>query len=162
MLVNGVNLLEVARENRFAVPAFNISDHAMLNGVVDVCEELQSPLIVAIHPDEVSHVGRHFLPSVISHAHAASVPVCIHWDHGATYDEALTAIQLGFTSVMIDASLAPFEDNVAVSRRVAEAAHVVGVSVEAELGTIGKTDGEAEAGTAEIVYTDPEDAVRFV
>ena len=162
MLVNGVKLLETARENRFAVPAFNISDHAMLNGVVEICEEKQAPLIVAIHPDEVSHVGRHFLASVISHAHAASVPVAVHWDHGASYEEVLAAIQMGFTSVMIDASLTPFEENVAVSRRVAEAAHVVGVSVEAELGTIGKTDGEAEAGTAEIIYTDPEDAVRFV
>src|SRR5690606_14311484 len=68
----------------------------------------------------------------------------------------------GFTSVMIDASLLPFEENVALSRRVAEVAHAVGVSVEAELGTIGKTDGYAEAGTDDIIYTVPADAVRFV
>ncbi|WP_270886711.1 ketose-bisphosphate aldolase [Pedococcus sp. 5OH_020] len=162
MLVNGVKLLQIARENRFAVPAFNISDHAMLNGIYDVCEELESPLIVAIHPDEVRHVGPDFLPSVLHRARRTTIPVAVHWDHGATYQEALRAIQLGFTSVMIDASLLPFDDNVAVTRRVVEAAHAVDISVEGELGTIGKTDDEAEDGTADIIYTDPEDAVRFV
>ncbi len=162
MLVNGVKLLQVARENQFAVPAFNISDHAMAKGIFEICEETESPLIVAIHPDEVSHVGSDFLPAVLSRALRSTVPVAVHWDHGATYEEALRAIQLGFTSVMIDASLKPFDDNVAVSAQVAHAAHAVDVSVEAELGTIGKTDDEAEAGTDSIVYTDPDDAVRFV
>ena len=162
MLVNGVNLLQVARENSFAVPAFNISDHAMMKGIFEICEETDSPLIVAIHPDEVSHVGPDFLPAVLSRARRTSVPVAVHWDHGATYEEMLRAIQLGFTSVMIDASLQSFENNVAVSRKVVEAAGAVGVSVEAELGTIGKADAEAEAGTDSIIYTVPEDAVRFV
>ena len=162
MLVNGVNLLQVARENQFAVPAFNISDFAMMNGIFEICEETNSPLIIAIHPDEVKHVGVDFLPAAIHRAHRTSIPVAIHWDHGASYEEALKAIQLGFTSVMIDKSLVPFDENVAVTKRVVEAAHAVGLSVEAELGTIGKADDEAEAGTDYIVYTDPEDAVRFV
>ncbi len=162
MLVNGVKLLQVARENHFAVPAFNISDHAMMKGIFEIGEETESPLMIAIHPDEVSHLGPDFLKAAISRAQRATVPVAIHWDHGATYEEAIRAIQLGFTSVMIDASLTPFDENVAVSRRVAEAAHAVDVSVEAELGTIGKTDDEAEAGTDSIIYTDPDDAVRFV
>ena len=162
MLVNGVNLLQVARDNQFAVPAFNISDFAMMKGIFEVSEETSSPLIIAIHPEEVKHVGEAFLPSVIHQAVRSSVPVAIHWDHGASYEEALKAIQLGFTSVMIDKSLVPFEENVAITKRVVEAAHAVGLSVEAELGTIGKADDEAEAGTEYIVYTDPEDAVRFV
>ena len=162
MLVNGVNLLQVARDNQFAVPAFNLSDFAMMKGIFEVCEETSAPLIVAIHPDEVAHVGRDFLPAVINAAHRSPVPVAIHWDHGASYEEVLKAIQLGFTSVMIDKSLTPFEENVAVTRRVVETAHAVGLSVEAELGTIGKADDEAEAGTDSIIYTDPEDAVRFV
>ena len=162
MLVNGVNLLQVARDNQFAVPAFNLSDFAMMKGIFEVCEETSAPLIVAIHPEEVAHVGRDFLPAVINAAHRSPVPVAIHWDHGASYEEVLKAIQLGFTSVMIDKSLTPFEENVAVTRRVVETAHAVGLSVEAELGTIGKADDEAEAGTDSIIYTDPEDAVRFV
>ena len=162
MLVNGVNLLQVARAHQFAVPAFNISDFSMMRGIFEVCEETNAPLIIAIHPDEVTHVGRDFLPAVINAAHRAPGPVAIHWDHGASYEEVLRAIQLGFTSVMIDKSLTPFEENVAVTRRVVETAHAVGLSVEAELGTIGKADDEAEAGTDSIIYTDPEDAVRFV
>lgn len=162
MLVNGVNLLQVARENQFAVPAFNISDYAMMKGVFEISEETNSPLIIAIHPDEQRHVGDSFLRSATDLALRSPVPVAIHWDHGASYEESLKAIQLGFTSVMIDKSLVSFEENVAVTKRVVEAAHAVGLSVEAELGTIGKADDEAEAGTDYIVYTDPEDAVRFV
>ena len=162
MLVNGVKLLQVARENHFAVPAFNISDHAMMKGIYEICEETESPLIVAIHPDEVSHVGPDFLPSVLHRARRSTIPVAVHWDHGASYREALRAIQLGFTSIMIDASLKPFDENVAITKQVVDAAHAVDISVEGELGTIGKTDDEAEAGTASIIYTDPEDAIRFV
>src|SRR5688500_12743600 len=162
MLVNGVNLLQVARAHQFAVPAFNISDFSMKKGIFEICEETNAPLIVAIHPDEVAHVGQDFLPAVINAAHRSSVPVAIHWDHGASYEEVLRAIQLGFTSVMIDKSLTPFEENVAVTKRVVETAHAAGRSAEAELGTIGKADDEAEAGTDSIIYTDPEDAVRFV
>jgi len=162
MLLSGDQVLSVAAEENFAVPAFNISDYSMMNAVFEICEEKQAPHIIAIHPDEVGHIGRYVLPAIIDRARTSSVPTAIHWDHGGTFGQALTAIQYGFTSVMIDASLLPFEENVALSRRVAEVAHAVGVSVEAELGTIGKTDGYAEAGTDDIIYTVPEDAVRFV
>lgn len=162
MLVNGVKLLQVARENQFAVPAFNISDHAMMNGIYEVCEEMRSPLMVAIHPNEVAHVGPDFLPSVLHRARRTDIPVAVHWDHGANYDEALRAIQLGFTSIMIDGSMLPFDENISITERVVRAAHAVGLSVEGELGTIGKTDEEAEDGAASIIYTDPDDAVRFV
>ena len=90
------------------------------------------------------------------------MPIAIHWDHGADYNEMLTAIRIGFTSVMIDGSMLPFAENVALSKRVVDTAHAVGLSVEAELGTIGKTDGEAEDGSDAIIYTDPDDAVTFV
>lgn len=162
MLVNGVGLLTVAQEGAFAVPAFNISDHAMMNGIYEICEEKRSPLIVAIHPDELAHIGVDMLPAVIARAHRSDVPVAIHLDHGANHEQALTAIQSGFTSVMIDGSMLPFEDNIAITQKVTQTAQAVGLSVEAELGTIGKGDDEAEAGTATIIYTDPDDAVTFV
>lgn len=162
MLINGKALLDVANANNFAVPAFNISDWAMFTGIMDVSEELDAPVIIAIHPDEVSHVTTDLVQAIRSRAHRSSVPVVIHWDHGGTYEQMLVAIQAGFTSVMIDASLLPFDENVALTKRVVEAAHAVGVSVEAELGTIGANDSYGEAGAAEIVYTDPADAVRFV
>ena len=162
MLMNGKKLLDVANEHNFAVPAFNISDYAMLNGVMEISEERRAPVILAIHPDELSHIGADVLPALIARAHRSTVPVTIHLDHGATVEQVLTAIQAGFTSVMIDGSLLPFEDNVAITRKVVEIAHAVGVSVEGELGTIGKTDDEAEAGTAEIIYTRPEEAATFI
>ncbi|MEV1241825.1 ketose-bisphosphate aldolase [Nonomuraea sp. NPDC050022] len=162
MLTTGKVLLAAAHENNFAVPAFNISDYAMFNGIVDISEEKNAPLIVGIHPDEVRHLGVDAIAAIAQRAHRSSVPIAIHWDHGATYEEMLTAIRIGFTSVMIDASMKSFEDNIALSKKVTETAHAVGLSVEAELGTIGKTDNEAEDGSDAIIYTDPADAVTFV
>lgn len=162
MLMNGNDLLAVANAHDFAVPAFNVSDHAMMNGLFEVSEDLAAPLIVAIHPDELDHLGVDALPAVIARARRSSVPVAIHLDHGADHHQVLKAIQAGFTSVMIDGSLLPFEENIAITRRVVELAHAVGLSVEGELGTIGKTDDEAEDGTAQIIYTVPDDAVTFV
>jgi fructose-bisphosphate aldolase, class II len=162
MLTTGKAILDVANEHNFAVPAFNISDYAMFNGIVDVSEEKNAPLILGIHPDEVRHVGADMIAAVRQRAHRSSVPIAIHWDHGADYTQILTAIRTGFTSVMIDGSMLPFEENIALSRRVADTAHAVGLSVEAELGTIGATDGEAEEGSEGIIYTDPDDAVTFV
>jgi fructose-bisphosphate aldolase class II len=162
MLTTGKAILDVANEHNFAVPAFNISDWAMFNGIVDISEEKHAPLILGIHPDEVRHVGAEMIAAVTQRAHRSSVPIAIHWDHGASYPEILAAIRIGFTSVMIDGSMLPFEDNVALTKKVVETAHAVGLSVEAELGTIGATDGEAEEGAEAIIYTVPDDAVTFV
>ena len=162
MLTTGKAILDVANEYFFAVPAFNISDYAMFNGIVDISEEKNAPLIVGIHPDEVEHVGVEMITAVRQRAHRSSVPIAIHWDHGANYKQILIAIQSGFTSVMIDGSMLPFQENVAVSRRVTDSAHAVGLSVEGELGTIGQTDNEAEDGSDVIIYTNPDDALSFV
>lgn len=162
MLTTGTHLLDVANKHSFAVPAFNISDWAMSQGIFEISEEKGAPLIVAIHPDELRHTGVDLMPAIVQRAHKSSVPVAIHFDHGTTYEQILLAIQSGFTSVMIDGSMLPFEENVALTKRAVEAAHAVGLSVEGELGTIGKTDGEAEDGTAGIIYTDPDAAVLFV
>ncbi|MFI5889649.1 ketose-bisphosphate aldolase [Actinoplanes sp. NPDC051513] len=162
MLTTGKAILDVANEHSFAVPAFNISDWAMFKGIVEISEETDAPLIVAIHPDEVSHIGPEMIAGIVARSHRSTVPIAIHWDHGAAYEEVLQAIQYGFTSVMIDGSLKPFEENVAITKKVTGSAHVLGVSVEGELGTIGGNDSYAEAGAAEIIYTDPDDAVTFV
>jgi fructose-bisphosphate aldolase class II len=162
MLVSGKQILDVANEHNFAVPAFNISDYAMFNGIVDISEELDAPLMVAIHPAEVNHLGPDVMAAFTHRANRSSVPIALHWDHGASYEEILVAIKTGFTSAMIDGSLLPFAENVTLAQRVVHAAHAVGLSVEAELGTIGQTDAEAEAGASTVIYTDPEDAVTFV
>ena len=162
MLMNMKDLLAVANEHKFAVPAFNISDYSMMNGIFEASEEKQAPVIIAIHPDELKHTGTEIVKAIIEKAHKATVPVCSHLDHGATFEQVMLAIQSGFTSVMIDGSSLSFEDNIAVCKKVAEAAHAVNVSVEGELGTIGSTDAQAEAGANTIIYTDPDAAVKFV
>jgi len=162
VLYTGKSILDVANAHSFAIPAFNISDWAMFTGIMDISEEKNAPVIIAIHPDEVSHITTDLLPAMHARAHRSSVPVAIHWDHGGTYEQIVQAIQAGFTSVMIDASLEPFEQNVALTRKVVEAAHAVGVQVEGELGTIGANDSYGESGAAEIIYTNVDDAVRFV
>ncbi|MDN4477347.1 ketose-bisphosphate aldolase [Demequina sp. SYSU T00039] len=162
MLTSGDAILQVAHENSFAVPAFNISDWNMCRGIVEISEEKNAPLLIAIHPDELSHTTDALMPAIRELAHRASVPVAIHFDHGATVDQMVWAVQSGFTSVMLDGSMLPFDENVALTKAAVDIAHAVGLSVEGELGTIGKTDAEAEDGAAEIIYTVPEDAVRFI
>ncbi len=162
MLVNIRTILAPAKENGFAVPAFNVSSSMLLRGVIEGCEEKGSPVIVAIHPDELSFVMNSFTASVLEEAHRAFLPVCLHLDHGATYNQVVNAIRCGFTSVMIDSSTASFDENIALTRKVVEVAHAAGVTVEAELGTIGATGNGGEAGTDDIIYTNPSDVEVFV
>lgn len=162
MLINMRQLLEVANEKNFAVPAFNISQDAMFKGIMEACEQHQSPVIIAIHPDELSFIGDDFIKMIISAAKNSKLPISLHLDHGSSPEQIQRAIRDGFTSVMIDASLNSFEENVSLTKKVIELAHPVDVSVEAELGTIGTTDGDKEGGTDEIIYTKVEDAKKFV
>lgn len=163
MLVNMKTILETAKAHHFAVPAFNTSSNMILTGVIREAVAQNSPVIIAIHPDELSFVQDSFVKAVIDEANHAPVPVCIHLDHGGSFEDCVKAISLGFTSVMIDGSLLPFDENIAVCRRVCQVAHAAAdyVSVEGELGTIGNTDS-IETGTNEIHFTAPGDAKTFV
>ncbi len=154
-------LLKVAKENQFAVPAFNICSYDMLKAIIEESERLNAPVILEIHPDEIAYLNDEFVASVRAYAHNSKVPVVIHLDHGGTVKDVLRAIRNGYTSVMIDASLQSFEDNLAITKEVVALAHAVGISVEAEIGTIGN-NGSAEGGAANIIYTDPEQAKHFV
>lgn len=162
MLMNMQQLLAVAKAQNFAVPAFNTSSNMILTGVMEACEEKQAPVIIAIHPDELSFVKESFIKSVIEEAHRATIPVVIHLDHGSKFEQIMQAIHCGFTSVMIDASTASYEENIALTKEIVRAAHAVNVSVEAELGTIGATGNGGEAGTENIIYTDPSVVKDFV
>lgn len=162
MLMNMKDLLAVAHKNHFAVPAFNISSNMLLTGVMQASEEKSSPVILAIHPDELAFVRPSFIKAAIEEAINSSIPVCIHLDHGSSLGQIMEAIKCGFTSVMMDASTLPLEQNIATCKKVVELAHAVNVSVEGELGTIGTTGPEAEAGTEEIIYVNPDDVVTFV
>ena len=165
MLLNMKDLLAVANEKNFAVPAFNIGTGQILNAVVECCEEKQAPVILAIHPNELEFQGDSFIEMCKDKANKSHVPMCIHLDHGETMEQVQRAIRCGFTSVMIDASSKSFEDNISITKEVIKVAHPLGVSVEAELGTIGdikEDSGNREIGAKEIVFTQPEDAKKFV
>ncbi|MEF2608764.1 MAG: ketose-bisphosphate aldolase [Faecalicoccus sp.] len=162
MLMNMSDLLKVANEHNFAVPAFNISSDAMLQGVIESCEKEKSPVIIAVHPNELAYSGDSFVEMIKDAANKTTVPVALHLDHGGSLEQIYRAIRDGFTSVMIDASTSTFEENIELTKKVCAIAHPLNVSVEAELGTIGSTNGDREGGTDTIIYTNPDDAVKFV
>lgn len=162
MLLNMRDLLSVARANQFAVPAYNISSNMLLTGAIEAAEEAAAPVIIAIHPDELAFVGTAFVTMALEMAREASVPVVIHLDHGSSLEQVMGAIRAGFTSVMIDKSMLPLEENIAACRQVAALAQAVDVSVEGELGTIGELDEEAEAGADEVVFVNPDEVKHFV
>lgn len=162
MLLTMKELLKIAQKNQFAVPAFNIGSGQILKAVVQSAEKMQSPVILAIHPDELSFLGDSFIESCRAEANATKVPMVIHLDHGGSFEQVMRAIKCGFTSVMIDGSHLPYEDNIAITQKVVNAAHSIDISVEAELGTIGTTGTSAEAGAKEIIYTDSKLAKDFV
>jgi len=160
--MNMKDVLSIAQQNKFGVGAFNIASAEFARLVIEVAEKLRSPVILEVHPDEHEFTGDDFIYYLRELAIKATVPVVIHLDHGQTLEQVMRAIRTGYTSVMIDASALPFEENIAITRHITEVAHAAGVSVEAELGTIGVAEGSSEGGHAEILYTDPQQAEQFV
>lgn len=162
MLLNMSELLAVAKENKFAVGAFNVADSNFLRVVVEAAEENNSPAIIAVHPTELDFVKDEFFEYVISRVKNSHVPFVVHMDHGDSLASIMRAVHCGFSSVMIDGSLLDFEENIAITKEVVNVCSKIGVSVEGELGTIGSTGTSVEGGVSEIIYTDPRDAKRFV
>lgn len=163
MLMNMKNLLSVANAHNFAIPAFNTPDTMIMRGVLEASEEMNAPVIIEVHPDELEFARSSFITALVEEAHKSSVPICIHLDHGSSLDQVLKAIQCGYTSVMIDASSRPLEENIAICKEVCRIAHAVDVSVEGELGTIGTTAQSLDStSSTDITYTDPDEAAYFV
>lgn len=159
-LVTTQELLPRALAGGYAVGAFNCVNIEFARAVVDAAQELGQPVIVAVTAGAATYAGWDALPAaVLGMARAAAVPVCLHLDHGRTLAEVERALQAGFTSVMIDASALPLEENIRLTRAAAELAHAAGVGLEGELGRIGgKEDGHEAQGR----LTEPADVGRFV
>ncbi|QZQ50813.1 ketose-bisphosphate aldolase [Erwinia persicina] len=162
MLMSMHELLKPTRENRFAIGAFNVADSCFIRAVVEQAEASNSPAIISIHPSELEFVTDEFFGYVRERTLRSRIPFVIHLDHGASVEHVQRAIQCGFTSVMIDGSLLPYEENVALTKEVVKLAHAVGISVEGELGTIGDTGTSVEGGVSKVIYTDPDQAEDFV
>lgn len=162
MLYNMKDVLHIAQAKQFALPAFNISSLPMLIAVIETAEEMNAPVILEVHPEELTFVTPAFMETMKKFAVDAHVPVVLHLDHGSSFEDIKKAIACGFTSVMIDGSLLPFEENIALTCNVVHYAQGYNVSVEAELGTIGTTGTSMEGGNTNIVYTDVQQAISFV
>lgn len=162
MLLNMNEMLTLAQENKFAVGAFNVADSNFFRTVVEAAEENDSPAIIAVHPTELDFTKDDFFGYVMTRVKNSSVPFVVHMDHGDSLESIMRAIHCGFSSVMIDGSLLPFEENIAITKEVVDVCHKLNVSVEGELGTIGSTGTSVEGGVSEVIYTKPEDAEIFV
>ncbi|MEY8356284.1 ketose-bisphosphate aldolase [Lachnospiraceae bacterium 54-53] len=162
MLINMKEMLKTADENQFAVGAFNATESSLFRSVVEEAEASGSPAIIQVAPGEFDFATREFYAYVRERLAGSKIPFVLHLDHGKTIGQCLRAIQAGFTSVMIDGSELSYEENTRLTKEAAELAHMVNVSVEGEIGTIGVMDNSEEGGVKNVTYTDPEDVIRFV
>ncbi len=161
-VVNLKEMLKDAQKGNYAVPAINITCWETLKALSQVMEEENSPVIMSLTPKFLNFLGGDYIcPSILKVASKMRVPVALHLDHGKSMEEVVQAIQNGFTSVMIDGSHLPFEENVQISAQVAKVAHSVGVSVEAELGSI-KWDFKRSDADEDDGLTNPDSAAEFV
>lgn len=162
MLYSLKEMLGVAKEHSFAIGAFNTSDLALVRAVVEQAEETDTPVILQFAPGEFNYATPWFFSYVRERAQASRVPIAIHLDHGKDIEVCASALRAGFTSVMIDGSLLSYDENVQLTSEVVRLAHLMGASVEAELGTIGTTGTSDEGGVEGVTYTDPNIVPDFV
>lgn len=161
-LVTTKQMLLDAQKGNYAVGAFNVENMEMVMAVMEAAEELKSPVIMQTTPSTVKYAGLDFfLANVKAAAECASVPVAMHLDHGSSFELAMQAYRTGYTSIMIDGSHGSFEENIAVSKAVADACTPSGIPVEAELGKVGGKEDDLDGGD-DNPYTDPDQAVEFV
>ena len=159
-LVKMKDLLRRAEEKNIGCGAFSVGNIEMVRGAIRAAEELDTPIILQIAEVRLKNSPLHLMgPMMVQAAKEAKVDVAVHLDHGLTFETVDKALELGFTSVMLDASTLPFEENIARVKAVVEKARKYGATVEAELGLVGGSeDGSCDHG---IRCTDPDDAVVY-
>lgn len=163
-LVNMTEMLKKARAEHYAVGQFNINNVEWVGAILDKCQELKTPVILGVSEGAMKYMGGWHTVVGICRGYIKdkkiTVPVAIHLDHGSSYEACKAAIDAGFTSVMIDASKKPLEENIRIVKEVVEYAHKRGVSVEAELGHVGgQEDNVVSQG---VIYADPAECVKLV
>ena len=163
MLENMNNMLMKAKNGKYAVPQFNINNLEWTRYILETCEEMKSPVILGVSEGAAKYMGGYYtvvsLVKGLVHDLKITVPVAIHLDHGSSVDSCKSAIDVGFTSVMIDASKYSLEENINITSEVVEYAHSRNVSVEAEIGHIG---GVEDGVSADIMYARLEDCMALV
>jgi tagatose 1,6-diphosphate aldolase GatY/KbaY len=162
-LVSSTPLLTEARKNGYCVVAFNFHTLEMMQAVVDAAEECQSPLILQTTVGTVKHLGMEYITAVAKvAAERVNIPVALHLDHCQDFDLIVRCMRAGYTSVMIDASMYPFEENVERTRKIVEIAKPLNINVEAELGKVGGVEDEIVVDEADAMLADPIECEQFV
>lgn len=162
-LVPMSEILIPARKGGYAVGAFEVWNLESVQTVVGVAEELSQPVVLQVGPYEADYAGLEDISQIAAfHARRAKVPVALHLDHGDTFERVMRCINHGFTSVMLDVSHLPYDENVAATKEVVRAAHACGLTVEGEMDHIGGGEAGQDAASDDACLTDPDRALAFV
>ena len=158
MLVSLQTVIGMAEKGNYCIPAFNVYNTETVMGVISAAEEAHAPVIVQVYPRLIhEEVGFYICPAAVAAARRAGVPVCLHLDHGSDLLSVQRSLRWGMTGIMLDGSAHPLEENIALTRQVAELCAAVGVGVEGEVGHVGSVNDEAMDA-----FTSPEEAAELV
>lgn len=165
-LVSMKEMLNVAKDEKYAVGQFNVNNLEYAQAILQAAEEEKSPVILGVSEGAGRYMGGFkvvvAMVKALMEEYGTTVPVAIHLDHGSSFEKCAQAIHAGFTSVMIDGSHLPLEENIALTKKVVELAHIHGVSVEAELGRIGGQEDDLVVEDAEAMYAIPSECEQLV
>jgi len=162
-LVPVAGLLQKAQQEHYAVGAFNCNNMEIVQAIIAAAEAERAPVIIQASQGAIKYAGIAYISALTRiAAEQATVPVALHLDHGTSFAQVMQCVRNGFSSVMIDGSKLPLEENIALTNKVIEAVRPLGISVEAELGKIGGTEDDITVAEREALFTDPDEAERFV
>ena len=162
-LVTTTEMFKKAYDGGYAIGAFNVNNMEIVQGITEAAKEVNAPLILQVSKGARAYANHTYLMKLVEAAVIETgLPICLHLDHGDSFELCKSCIDGGFTSVMIDASSKPFAENIAITRQVVEYAHDHGVVVEAELGTLAGVEDEVKVSAEDSSYTRPEEVEEFV
>ena len=163
-LVTSTEMFKKAYNGGYAVGAFNVNNMEIIQGITEACREEHAPVILQVSKGARAYANRTYLVKLVEAAviECPDIPIVLHLDHGDTFETCKSCIDDGFTSVMIDCSSKPFEENIEITKQVVEYAHAHGVVVEAELGTLAGIEDEVKVAADAASYTRPEEVEEFV
>ena len=163
-LVTTTEMFKKAYNGGYAIGAFNVNNMEIVQGITEACQEQQAPVILQVSKGARAYANHNYLVKMVQAAveNCPDIPIALHLDHGDSFEVCKSCIDGGFTSVMIDASSKPFEENIALTKQVVEYAHAHGVVVEAELGTLAGVEDEVAVEAGHESYTRPEEVEEFV
>ena len=162
-IVTSKEMFRKAYDGGYAIGAFNVNNMEIVQGITEAAAELRAPLILQVSKGARAYANHTYLMKLVEAAVIETgLPICLHLDHGDSFELCKSCIDGGFTSVMIDASSKPFEENIAITKQVVEYAHDHGVVVEAELGTLAGIEDEVKVEEGHASYTRPEEVQEFV